>query len=68
MILERVEQASPRTTNAALTIAAGTYAGRLHLGINHDPGRISDDTVHLFLRLMIEELKSYQDSFSGERK
>lgn len=59
MILERVEQSSPRTTNAALTIAVGTYSGQLHFGVNHDPKRISDHSVRRFLQLMLEELKNY---------
>ncbi len=63
MILEKVEQASPRTTNAALTIAVGTYAGQLHFGVNHDPKRIADDSARLFLRLLIDELRNYGESF-----
>ncbi|MBQ9454194.1 MAG: hypothetical protein IJU53_00830 [Thermoguttaceae bacterium] len=40
LTLERVEQISPRTTNAAITLALGTYAGRLHFGMNWDPTRV----------------------------
>ena len=54
LTLERVELISPRTTDAAITLALGTYAGRLHYGLNWDPKRVDRDEARWFLDYLTE--------------
>ncbi len=58
LCIEEIQLVSPRTTDAALTVAVGTYANRLHFGIHPDPRRLSDDAPRRFLALWIEELET----------
>lgn len=58
LCVEEIQLVSPRTTDAALTVAVGTYAERLHLGLHPDPRRLSDDATRRFLALWIEELET----------
>ena len=54
LTLDRVEQVSPRTTDAAITLALGTYAGRLHFGLNWDPDRVDRQDAQRFLDFLTE--------------
>ena len=54
LTLDRVEQISPRTTDAAITLALGTYAGRLHYGLNWDPKRVDHEDAQRFLEFLTE--------------
>ncbi len=54
LTLERVELISPRTTDAAITLALGTYAGRLHFGLNWDPERVDHEDAQRFLEFLTE--------------
>ncbi|MCR5163309.1 MAG: hypothetical protein K6C40_04745 [Thermoguttaceae bacterium] len=54
LTLDRVEQVSPRTTDAAITLALGTYAGRLHYGLNWDPDRVDREEAQRFLDFLTE--------------
>ena len=54
LTLDRVEQISPRTTDAAITLALGTYAGRLHFGLNWDPKRVDREEARRFLDFLTE--------------
>ena len=54
LTLDRVELISPRTTDAAITLALGTYAGRLHFGLNWDPKRVDRDEARRFLDFLTE--------------
>lgn len=58
LTLKKIQQASPRTTNTALTIAMGTYANRLHFGIHHDPKRLSDASTLQFQTFLMEEINA----------
>lgn len=42
LVLDAVQLASPRTTNAAVAVALGTYAGRLHFGMNYNADVLTD--------------------------
>lgn len=57
LTLDEIRLASPRTVDAALTIALGTYAGRMTFGINHDPKRLTDESVRLFEHFLIGEIQ-----------
>ncbi|MDO4628008.1 MAG: WS/DGAT domain-containing protein [Planctomycetia bacterium] len=58
LCVEEIQLVSPRTTDAALTVAVGTYANRLHFGLHPDPCRLSDEATRRFLALWIEELEA----------
>ncbi len=58
LCVEEIQLVSPRTTDAALTVAVGTYAERLHLGLHPDSQRLSDEATRRFLALWIEELET----------
>jgi len=54
LTLDRVEQISPRTTDASLTLAVGTYADRLHFGLNWDVKRVRREDAEEFLKILGE--------------
>ncbi len=57
-ILDEIRLASPRTVDPALTVALGTYAGKMTLGINHDSKRLTDESARHFERLLAEEIRN----------
>lgn len=54
--LEDVRLISPRTTNVALTIPMGTYAGRLKIHLCYDSRRIRPQTAQFWLETFVQNL------------
>ncbi|MDO4582992.1 MAG: hypothetical protein Q4D62_02705 [Planctomycetia bacterium] len=56
--LDDIQLISPRTTNVALTIPVGTYAGRLKIHLCYDPHRIRPQTAQFWLQELTTNLRS----------
>lgn len=55
--LEDIQLISPRTTNVALTLPVGTYAGRLKIHLCYDPHRIRPQTAQFWLEKLTTHLR-----------